>query len=80
MVTTVVHLSRVSKGVYELPEFVVFYADEPMESLDTLIDVNEERVKLRYKGKQYMINVYMECFGTMRAPHMLMSDLERISS
>ncbi len=78
MVTTVVHLTSMGRGLYKLPEAVVFYPDEPIDSLDTLLNVQQERGKLQYKGKTYMITVYVEVDGDTRGPHMLISDLERL--
>lgn len=78
MSKTVIMLDPVEKGVYALPESIGFFPDEPMESLDTLVEPTQERGKLLLRGKTYMITVYVEHSAGIRLPHMLVSDLERL--
>lgn len=78
MAQAVILLDSVEKGIYELSEPIIFHADEPMDTLENLIEPTKERGKLRLKGKTFMVNVYVEHGINIRYPYMLVSDLEKL--
>lgn len=75
---SVIMLDPVKQGVYELPECIVFNADEPMDTLESLIAPAKERGKLNLDGKTFMVNIYVEKVVGLRYPYLLMDDLERL--
>lgn len=78
MSQAVILLDSMGKGVYRLPQSVVFHGDELWETLEGLVDPSQERGQLIAEGKTYMIRVYVEKGLKLRYPYMLVSDLEKL--
>lgn len=75
---SVIMLDPVEKGLYELPESIVFHGDEPMDTLESLVEPATERGKLKLNGKTFMVNIYVEKVAGLRYPYLLVEDLEKL--